>query len=52
MVLVRPATVLQWHRKGFRLYWRWKSGSGHPGRPKTPMETRDLIRKMSIANPL
>src|ERR1700720_1601213 len=52
MVLVKPATVLQWHRKGFRLYWRWKSGSGHPGRPKTPRETRDLIRKMSIANPL
>jgi putative transposase len=37
---------------GFRLYWRWRSRSGHPGRPKTPMETRDLIRKMSIANPL
>jgi putative transposase len=36
MVLVKPATVLQWHRKGFRLYWRWKSGSGHPGRPNTP----------------
>jgi len=52
MVLVKPATVLQWHRKGFRLYWRWKSGSGRQGRPKTPRETRDLIRKMSIANPL
>ena len=52
MVLVKPATVMQWHRKGFRLYWRWRSRSGHPGRPKTPMETRDLIRKMSIANPL
>src|SRR3979411_2229715 len=52
MVLVKPATVLQWHRKGFRLYWRWKSGSGRPRRPKTPRETRDLIRKMSIANPL
>jgi putative transposase len=52
MVLVKPATVIQWHRKGFRLYWRWRSRSGHPGRPKTPRETRDLIRKMSIANPL
>ena len=52
MVLVKPATVIQWHRKGFRLYWRWKSGSGRQGRPKTPRETRDLIRKMSIANPL
>jgi hypothetical protein len=36
MVLVKPATVIQWHRKGFRLYWRWRSRSGHPGRPKTP----------------
>ena len=52
MVLVKPATVIQWHRKGFRLYWRWRSRSGHPGRPKTSRETRDLIRKMSIANPL
>ncbi|MEA2909879.1 MAG: putative transposase [Bradyrhizobium sp.] len=52
MVLVKPATVIQWHRKGFRLYWRWRSRSDHPGRPKTPRETRDLIRKMSIANPL
>jgi hypothetical protein len=52
MVLVKPATMIQWHRKGFRLYWRWRSRSGHPGWPKTPMETRDLILKMSIANPL
>jgi putative transposase len=52
MVLVKPATVIQWHRKGFQLYWRWRSRSGHPGRPKTSRETRDLIRKMSIANPL
>jgi putative transposase len=52
MVLVKPATVIQWHRKGSRLYWRWKSGSGRQGRPKTPRKTRDLIRKMSIANPL
>ena len=52
MVLVKPATVIQWHRKGFRLYWRWRSRSAHPGRPKTSRETRDLIRKMSIANPL
>jgi hypothetical protein len=32
MVLVKPATVVQWHRKGFRLYWRWRSR--RPGRPK------------------
>jgi putative transposase len=52
MVLVKPATVMQWHRKGFQLYWRWRSRSGQPGRPKTSPEIRNLIRQMSIANPL
>ena len=52
MVLVKPATVIQWHRKGFRLYWRWRSRAGQPGRPRAAMETRDLIRQMSTANPL
>ena len=52
IVLVKPATVVEWHRKGFRLYWRWRSRSGHPGRPKTSQEIRDLIRQMSMANPL
>src|SRR5260370_3716144 len=52
MVLVKPATVIQWHRKGFRLYWRWRSQSGYPGRPKTCTEGRNLIRPMSVANPL
>jgi transposase InsO family protein len=50
MVLVKPATVIQWHRKGFRLYWRWRSR--HLGRPKMNSEIRDLIRQMSVANPL
>ena len=50
MVLVKPATVIQWHRKGFRLYWRRRSR--HLGRPKMSREIRDLIRKMSLANPL
>src|SRR3981189_2428106 len=50
MVLVKPATVVQWHRKGFRLYWR--RGSGHLGRPRMSREIRDLIRHMSQANPL
>src|SRR3979411_505970 len=45
MVLVTPATVVQWHRKGFRLYWRWRSR--HLGRPKMSAEIRDLIRRMS-----
>src|SRR3981081_3957238 len=50
MVLVKPATVVQWHHKGFRLYGRWRSRC--PGRPKTGAEIRDLIRRMSKANPL
>src|SRR5712675_2027883 len=50
MVLVKPATVLDWHRKGFRLYWRRRSR--HLGRPRMGREIRDLIRKMSLANPL
>ena len=50
MVLVKPATVVEWHRKGFRFYWRWRSR--RPGRPRTSPEIRDLIRRMSNANPL
>src|SRR5262249_14926582 len=51
VVLVKPATVIQWHRKGFKLYWRWRSRSCRPGHPKTPTEIRTLIRQMSTANP-
>ena len=50
MVLVKPATVVRWHRKGFRLYWRRRSR--RLGRPSMSREIRDLIRKMSLANPL
>ena len=49
--IVKPETVLRWHRGGFRAYWRWKARS-RGGRPSTPAEIRDLICKMSIANPL
>src|SRR5271167_2015538 len=49
MVLVKPATVVQWHRQGFRLFWRWRSRSG---RPSVNREVRDLIRQMNAANPL
>src|SRR5947207_11360214 len=52
MVLVKPSTVVQWHRKGFRLCWRWRSRSRAPGRPKICSGTRDLIRQMCRANPL
>ena len=50
LVLVKPATAVKWHRKGFRIYWWWRSHC--PGRPKTSAEIRALIRQMSRANPL
>ena len=50
LVLVKPATVVKWHRQGFRIYWRWRSRC--PGRPRTSAEIRTLIRQMSRANPL
>ncbi|HTF32425.1 MAG TPA: hypothetical protein VK714_01855 [Myxococcota bacterium] len=51
LVVVRPETVIRWHRRGFRLYWRWKSRSRHPGRPAIEAELRDLILEMHRANP-
>jgi putative transposase len=48
--IVKPETVIAWHRKGFRLYWRWKSRPRH-GRPPVTTEVRDLIRHISAANP-
>jgi transposase InsO family protein len=51
MTIVRPETVVRWHRAGFRLYWRWKSRS-RGGRPPISRELRCLIREMSLANPL
>jgi hypothetical protein len=44
MVLLKPATVVQWHRQGFLLYWRWRSC--RRARPKMSAEIRDLIRKL------
>jgi putative transposase len=52
LILVQPETVIGWHRKGFRLFWRWKSGHGRRGRPRVAAETRQLIRRMSRENPL
>ena len=52
LVIVQPETVIGWHRQGFKLYWRWKSRSRNPGRPKISRELRDLIRQMSIENPI
>ena len=49
--ILKPQTVIRWHRAGFRAYWGWKS-CGRGGRPKTPADIRQLIRDMSVANPL
>jgi Integrase core domain len=51
IAVVRPETVVRWHRMGFAAYWRWKS---RPlgGRPWIRKEVRDLIRRMSFENPL
>jgi putative transposase len=50
LMIVRPETVIGWHRRGFRLYWRWKSRK-KPGRPRTDAEIRELIRRMARENP-
>jgi putative transposase len=51
LVIVKPETVIAWHRQGFRLFWRWKSRR-RTGRPEAPADVRALIRTMSVANPL
>src|SRR5260370_11173205 len=51
VAIIKPDTVVRWHRTGFRLYWRWKSRA-RGGRPRIPGEIRGLIRDMSLANRL
>src|ERR671930_1635716 len=51
LLVVRPGTVIGWHRQGFRRYWAWKSRHRR-GRPGIRTEVRDLIRRMSGAYPL
>src|ERR1019366_5416147 len=51
LAIVKPDTIIRWHRAGFRSYWRWKSRR-RGGRPTVPPEIRRLIREMSIANSL
>ena len=51
LAIVKPETVIKWHRAGFKSYWHWKSRRGG-GRPVVPLETRELIREISIVNPL
>jgi hypothetical protein len=50
--IVTPDTVVRWHRRGFALYWRWRSRPRRPGRPAVAADIRALIRQMHPANPL
>jgi putative transposase len=52
LCIVKPGTVIAWHRQGFRLFWTWKVRRGQRGRPPVSREVRKLIRKMSRENPL
>ena len=49
LVIVKPETVVGWHRAGFRLYWRWRSRQ-RGGRPKISAELRAVIRTMAVEN--
>jgi hypothetical protein len=51
LTIIRPATLVRWHRAGFRCYWRWKSRR-RGRRPQIEADLRTLIRRMSIENPL
>src|SRR5713101_1193770 len=51
LAIVRPETIIRWHRSGFRAYWRWRS-CNRVGRPKISVDLRKLIGEMSCANPL
>jgi len=52
LAIVRPDTVVRWHRDGFRIYWNWLSRRGQRfGRPPLPREVRALIRRMATENP-
>jgi len=48
LVVVRPETLIRWHRAGWKLFWRLKS---RPGRPPIPLEVKKLIRRMANENP-
>ena len=50
--IVRPETVIRWHRQGFRAFWTWKSRRGRTGRPPVNSELAKLVRAMALANPL
>jgi len=51
LVIVKPDTVVRWHRAGFRLFWSWISRRrARPGRPAVDAEVRELIRRMAVDN--
>src|SRR6267378_5560656 len=52
LYVVRPETVIRWHRQGFRAFWTWKSRPGRTGRPSVGSEVAKLVRTMALANPL
>lgn len=52
LVLVKPTTVVAWHRKGFKFFWKWKSRTARRGRPAIPRQLINLIRRMARENPL
>ncbi len=52
LMIVKPETVIAWHRQAFRFYWRWLSQRKSVGRPTVAAEVRTLIKQMAQANPL
>jgi putative transposase len=52
LIIVKPETVIAWHRQAFRFYWRWLSRRKSIGRPRVSAEVRTLIKQMTQANPL
>ena len=51
LTIIRPETIVRWHRAGFCRYWRWRSRT-LGGRPQIEKDLRALIRRMSVENPL
>jgi putative transposase len=51
LILVKPETVISWHRAGFQRFWRWRSQRRTPGRPSISTEIRQLIRRPSTSSP-
>ncbi len=51
LIIVKPQTVVRWHRAGFRCFWRWRSRTTPPGRPQVDRAIIGLIRRMASQNP-